>query len=111
MKRSQLPPILSLMFGALYFFLVGLSRLFNDSRPYLKFMKRVDLDLPIVWLFQIAEALGLYHRTYVSVRGYDLSPTWKLQGVALGILVYMAMGYVLGIIVEKKRSRQYVAVK
>jgi hypothetical protein len=97
------------MSGALYFFLVGLSRLFNDGRPYLKFMKHVDLDLPIVWLFQIAEALGLYHRIYVG--GYDPSPTLELQGVALGTLLYMAMGYVLGIIIEKKRPRQHVALK
>jgi hypothetical protein len=107
MKRSQLPPILSLMSGAFYFFLAGLPRLFNEGRPYLKFMKHVDLDLPIVWLFWSAEALGLYRP--VSIR--DGGDPWILRGVALGTLVYMAMGYVFGIFAEKKRPQRHVALK
>src|SRR4029453_2080038 len=81
MKRSQTPPILALTLGAFYFFLAGLPRLFNEGRPYLKFMKHVDLDLPLLWLLQGAEALGLYRPVIIMGVGEPL--TQKLRGVAL----------------------------
>jgi hypothetical protein len=103
MKRSQTPPILALTLGAFYFFLAGLPRLFNEGRPYLKFMKHVDLDLPLLWLFWGAEVLGLYRPVFST--GWDPSISRKLQGVALGTFLYMAMGYVLGIVIARRTSR------
>jgi len=99
MKRSQTPPILALTFAAFYFLLAGLPRLFNEGRPYFKFMKHMDLDLPLAWLLWGTEILGLYRP--VIIMGVDESLTQELRGVALVTLLYVAMGYVLGIIITR----------
>jgi len=99
MKRSQTPPILALTFAAFYFLLAGLPRLLNEGRPYFKFMKHMDLDLPLAWLLWGTEILGLYRP--VDSMSWGTSPLRELQGVALITLLYVAMGYILGIVITR----------
>ena len=99
MKRSQTPPILALAFAIFYFSLAGLPRLFNGGRPYFIFLKHIDLDLPLAWLLWGAEILGRYRP--VSSMRWGTSPLREFQGVALVTLLYVAMGYILGIVITR----------
>ncbi len=106
-QRRQSAAILALVFGAFYFLTEGISVLFHEGRPYLKFMKHVDLDFPIHWFFELPRTLGFYNPTILigaDLRGY----AWggdeaNIHIVARGTLIYMAIGYILGFIWERKR--------
>jgi hypothetical protein len=97
-KQRQRAALVALLFGTFYFLTEGLSVLFHQGKPYLKFLKHVDLDLPIHWLFWLAEILGLYGPVYLI--GVDLrtepSSFVRFRPVALGTLIYIGMGYILG---------------
>src|SRR4051794_12424831 len=103
-QRRQRAAIMALLFGAFYFLTEGISVLFHEGRPYLKFMKHVDLDFPIHWFFELARTLGLYNPTIrigADLRGYDWGrDEAMIRAVACGTLVYMAMGYLLGFILK-----------
>src|SRR5438874_1800048 len=99
-QRRQRAAILALVFGAFYFFTEGISMLFHEGRPYLKFMKHVDLDLPIYWLSELARMLGLYNPTILigaDLHGYNWGgDEAMIRTVSLGTLTYMTIGYLLG---------------
>ena len=97
-QRRQRAAILALLFGAFYFLTEGISVLFHEGRPYLKFMKHVDLDFPIHWFFELPRTLGLYNLPITM--GYNWGREENIHAVARGTLVYMAMGYLLGFILK-----------
>jgi hypothetical protein len=96
-KRRQRAAGLALLFGAFYFFTEGLAVLFRGGKLYLKVLKHVDLYLPIDLVFWLAETLGLYQRAYIAGVGEE-RPFAALKAVALGTLVYITLGYMLGFI-------------
>jgi len=98
--RRQRAAVLALLFGALYFFTEGLAVLFRGGKPYLKLLKHVDLHRPIEWVFWLAETFGLYHPIYVHPVYVPGLEHWyvlmRFRAVALGTLIYIALGYMLG---------------
>lgn len=75
--------------------LAGLSVLFHNGKPYFKLLKHVDVHLPIDWFFWLAEILGLYHPIWIA--GVGETPfSVQFRAVALGTLIYLVMGYMLG---------------
>ena len=103
MYKRQRAAILALLFGAVYFLTEGLSVLFNEGRPYLKFMKHVELALPLSWFFWLAETLGLYQPVYLM--HWDWSFFARLRAISLVTLIYMAAGYILGLALPLSKAR------
>ncbi|HEV8713894.1 MAG TPA: hypothetical protein VGX03_13845 [Candidatus Binatia bacterium] len=91
LKRRRSAAIFALLFGAFYFLTEGLAVLFHGGKPYVKLLKHVDLHLPIHWFFWLSETLGLYRPVESMHWGQS-----ALRAVALGTLIYIALGYLLG---------------
>lgn len=102
MYKRQRAATLSLLFGAVYFLTEGLSVLFNEGRPYLKFMKHIDLALPLYWCFWLAEKLGLYQPVFL--RDWDWSFFAQLRAISFITLIYMAAGYILGLALPQQST-------
>ena len=95
LRRRQNAAICALLCGTFYFLTEGLAVLFHGGKPYVKLLKHVDLHLPIDWFFWLAETLGLYR----PIQSMHWSPL-ALRMVALGTLIYIAWGYLLGFLIS-----------